>query len=37
MVQRNIMDKGDATKDTYTKTGDSKLDDEQTKLIVPIR
>jgi len=37
MVQRNIMDKGDATRDSYSKVGDSRLDDEKSELIVPIK
>ena len=37
MVQRNLMDKGDGKDDSYSKTGDSALDEESMELVVPIR
>ena len=37
VAQRNIMDKGDGTTDNYTKTGDTKTDEETDKTVSVIK
>ena len=34
VTQRSIMDKGDGTEDSYSKSGDNKLDEEQTATVI---
>jgi len=37
MVQRDIVDKGDDTKDVYSKDGDTKEESDALELVVPIK